>query len=89
MRVADAHSCSPAFRLRFNKLQDEGTITNCNTLRESKVSKLQELDISHNGITKKGAKSVAAYLAVTGSLTRLDVSSNYLDRGGRGRALRI
>ena len=38
-----------------------------------------------NRITETGAKSVAAYLAVTASLTALDVQDNRL--GNEGRAL--
>ena len=67
-----------ARRLGFNSLQDEGTIAICDALRESKVSKLQELDLCANGITPKGAISVAAYVTVCGSLTKLDVRYNDL-----------
>ena len=52
-----------------NILADEGTITVCNALKDSKVSKLKELLLYNNGITVNGAKSVAAYLAVSASLT--------------------
>ena len=58
-------------RLYNNNLRDDGTIAICKALSESKVSKLLELGLGGNGITKKGAKSVAAYLAVTASLTKL------------------
>ena len=71
-------------RLSGNRLQDEGTIAVCDTLRESKVSNIQELDLSVNGIGPTGAESVAAYVAVNGGLTQLDVSHNYLDSGGDG-----
>merc|ERR1712185_384338 len=57
-------------RLSANGLLNEGTIAVCNALRESKVSKIQELDLSMNGIGPMGAESVAAYVAVNGgSLT--------------------
>ena len=59
----------PAHRLRCNGLRDEGTIVICDALRESKVSKLRELDLSINDILVPGAKSVAAYVAVTSGLT--------------------
>ena len=62
-------------RLRRNSLKDEGTITLCDALRESKVSKLQELDLSANAIRPLGAKSVAAYVAVNGSLTTVWTSA--------------
>ena len=58
-------------RLGSNQLADEGTIALCNALKGSKVSKLEELDLWDNGITEAGAASVAAYLAVTASLTNL------------------
>ena len=58
------------------------TITICNALKESKVSKLTELLLYNNGITGAGAESVAAYLAVTGSLTKADVRGNALGEEG-------
>ena len=54
-----------------NLLKDEGTIIVCNALKESKVSKLKELELYDNGITVTGTKSVAAYLVVTAELTNL------------------
>ena len=54
-----------------NNLKDEGTIAICNALKGSKVSKLKELDLGGNDIQVAGAASVAAYLAVTASLTNL------------------
>ena len=66
----------PAHRLAGNRLFDEGTITICDALRESKVSKLQALDLSGNGISPAGAKSVTAYVAVTSGLMSLDVRYN-------------
>ena len=56
----------------------------CDALRKSTVSKVEELDLSSNGIRPEGAKAIAALCAARGSLTRLDVSYNYLDRGGAG-----
>ena len=76
---------SLACRLGNNSLRDEGTIAICNALSENKASKLQELNLTSNGITEMGAKSVAAYLAVTASLTALDVRYNSL--GNEGKAL--
>jgi len=55
-----------------NQLKDEGTIIVCTALKDSKVSKLKELLLYHNGITATGAASVAAYLAVTGELTKIE-----------------
>ena len=58
-------------RLSGNRLQDKGTIAVCDALRESKVSKIQELDLSVNDIRPTGAESVAAYVAVTSGLTKI------------------
>ena len=52
-----------------NLLKDEGTITICNALSESKVSKLEELDLSDNGFGLPSAESIAAMLAVRSGLT--------------------
>ena len=52
-----------------NRLFDEGTTILCDALRESTVSKVEELDLSRNGITPVGAKAVAALCAVRGALT--------------------
>ena len=69
--------------LGSNYLADEGTIIICNALKDSKVSKLKELLLNANGISVKGAESVAAYLAVSASLTALDVSYNSLGNEGK------
>ena len=58
--------------LGYNQLADEGTIAVCNALKGSKVSKLKELGLHLNGITGAGAASVAAYLAVTAVLTKIE-----------------
>ena len=42
-----------------------------NALKESKVSKLQELDLYNNGIGPDGAKAIAAFCAVSASLTQV------------------
>ena len=60
-----------------NKLGDAGATILCDALRESKVTKVQELDLSENDIGLDGAKAVAAMAAVVASLTWLDVSLNY------------
>ena len=51
----------------MNSLGDEGTIILCNALRESKMTNVQELDLSWNGIGPEGAKAVAAMAAVVAS----------------------
>ena len=69
----------PSLRsLGVNDLKDEGTIIVCDALKDSKVSKLRELMLGGNKITVTGAESVAAYLAVTASLTALDLRYNEL-----------
>ena len=62
----------PLHSLGRNYLADEGTIAVCNALKESKVSKLKELGLEDNDITVAGAASVAAYLAVTAVLTKIE-----------------
>ena len=52
-----------------NGLGDNGTAILCDALRESKVTKVQELGLSYNDIGPEGAKAVAAMAAVVGSLT--------------------
>ena len=55
--------------MRYNRLKDEGTITICNALSESKVSILEELDLSDNNFGSASAESIAAMLAVRSGLT--------------------
>ena len=52
-----------------NRLGDKGTTILCNALRKSKVTKVQELDLSFNDIGPEGAKAVAAMAAVVASVT--------------------
>ena len=52
-----------------NQLGHEGATILCNALRESKVTKVRELDLSMNDIGPEGAKAVAAMAAVVASLT--------------------
>ena len=53
----------------FNKLGDEGTTILCDALRESTVSKVEELGLNGNSIGPDGAKAIAALCAVRASLT--------------------
>ena len=46
-----------------NNLGDEGATILCDALRESKVAKVQELNLYRNGIGPDGAKAVAAMAA--------------------------
>ena len=52
-----------------NQLRDEGTTMLCDALRESKVTQVQELDLTLNSIGPEGAKAVASMAAVVPSLT--------------------
>eukprot|EP00325_Prymnesiales_sp_UTEX-LB-985_P030398 CAMPEP_0174716076 /NCGR_PEP_ID=MMETSP1094-20130205/22776_1 /TAXON_ID=156173 /ORGANISM="Chrysochromulina brevifilum, Strain UTEX LB 985" /LENGTH=86 /DNA_ID=CAMNT_0015915753 /DNA_START=90 /DNA_END=347 /DNA_ORIENTATION=+ len=54
--------------LRYNRLGDEGTITICKALSESKVSKLQELDLRGNDIGPRGGKALGSMLLVHAEL---------------------
>ena len=54
----------------------DATARGVQLLKESKETKLSTLDLSVNGVTPAGAEPVAAMLAVTASLTSLDVSCN-------------
>ena len=67
-----------------NKLGNEGAQAIGSALKESKVSKLKELDIQYNGIGPDGAKVIAAFCAVSASLTKLNVNCNIL--GDKGEA---
>jgi hypothetical protein len=53
----------------MNALGDESVTILCDALRESTVSKVQELDLSLNSIGPEGAKAVASMAAVVASLT--------------------
>ena len=52
-----------------NRLGDEGATILCNALRESKVTNVQELDLSFNGIHTEGAKALAAMAGAIASVT--------------------
>ena len=57
--------------MRYNRLGDDGTTAICKALSESKVSKLQELDLSENGIGLPGTKAIRDMLLVHGELTKI------------------
>ena len=52
-----------------NRLGDEGATILCNALRESTVTKVQELSLSDNSISADGISAIAALCAATASLT--------------------
>ena len=53
----------------WNRLGDAGATILCDALRESKVSKVQELGLQNNDIGPDGAKAIAALCAAMASLT--------------------
>ena len=57
--------------VRGNELGDEGASILCDALRESTVSKVEELDLRSNQIGPNGAKAIAALCAVRASLTKI------------------
>jgi Ran GTPase-activating protein (RanGAP) involved in mRNA processing and transport len=65
--------CPPVTKLLVsgNRLGDAGTTILCDALRESTVTKVQELDLGSNLIGPEGAKAVAAMAAVVASLTKI------------------
>ena len=65
-----------------NKLGDEGAIVLCDALHESKVTKVQELDMGHNEIGPAGAKAVASTAAAVASVTSVDLSDNEIGPAG-------
>ena len=54
-----------------NELGDKGATILCDALRESTVSKVEELDLSSNYIGSGGAKAIAALCAVCASVTKI------------------
>ena len=52
-----------------NKLGNEGITILCDALRESTVSKVQELSLWGNDVGPDGAKAIAALCTVCASLT--------------------
>ena len=61
-----------------NQLGDEGTTILCDALRESKVTKVQVLDLYGNDIGPDGAKAIAALCTVCASMTQADLEYNKL-----------
>ena len=55
----------------WNGLGDAGATILCDALRESKVSKVQELGLQNNNIGPDGAKAIAALCAAMASLTKI------------------
>ena len=58
--------------LRNNRLKDEGVSAVCDAVQSNKQTKLASLNLASNDCGSAGAKSVAAMVAVTGSLTKIE-----------------
>ena len=75
--------------VRNNQLGDAGATVLCDALRQSNVTKVQELDLSFNSIGPDGATAVAAMAGVVASRTHigeggLDLRNNQLGDEGWG-----
>ena len=64
--------------MSFNNLNNEGVSAVCEAIQSNKETKLASLNLRRTNFGPVGAKSVAATMAVTGSLTSLNVHSNYI-----------
>jgi hypothetical protein len=67
-----------ALDLSYNDLKDEDVSAICEAIRSNKETKLASLNFKCNGIGPVGAIAVAAMVAVTSSLTSLNLSENAL-----------
>ena len=90
LRAAGAAALAPALAanggltaldLSSNELKDEGVSAVCEAIQSNKETKLTSLNFGYSGIGPVGANAVAAMVAVTGSLTSLDLSNNELCGG--------
>jgi len=68
-----------ALDLSYNGLRNEGVSAVCEAIQSNKETKLASLNMTMNRIGRVGAKSVAALVAVTGSLTVTNLLGNQLD----------
>ena len=70
-----------ALGLSYNNLKDEGVSAVCEAIQSNKETKLASLNFGVNEIGPVGANALVAMVAVTGSLTSLDLSNNELCGG--------
>ena len=71
----------------MNDLDDEGVSAVCKAIQSNKETKLASLNFGNNKIGPFGANALAAMVAVTGSLTSLNLGDNQLcglDKYGDG-----
>jgi NLR family CARD domain-containing protein 3 len=71
-----------ALNLSSNGLEDEGVSAVCEAIQRNKETKLASLNFKHNRIGPVGANAVAAMVAVTCALTRVDVRQNNIAGDG-------
>ena len=67
-----ANGSLTALDLSSNYLMDEGVSAVCQAIQNNKETKLTSLNFGYNGIGTVGANAVAAMVAVTGSLTKIE-----------------
>eukprot|EP00900_Chrysochromulina_parva_P006654 jgi/Chrpa1/15990/Chrysochromulina_OHIO_Genome00024039-RA len=82
-----ANGALTALNLSSNDLKDEGVRAVCEAIQSNKETKLASLNMGENDLGPVGATSVVAMVAVTGGLTKLDLSNNKLcgmDDDGEG-----
>ena len=65
-----------------NRVGDEGVRAICEAIQSNKETKLASLNFGNNGIGPVGANALAAMVAVTGSLTKLLLDQNELEKEG-------
>ena len=68
-----------ALDLSINELKNEGVSAVCEAIQSNKETKLASLNMRRTNFGPVGAKSVAAMVTVTGSLTECNVCGNNLD----------
>ena len=66
--------------LRSNKLGDEGWCAIFDALRDNPQNKIAKWDLINQGIDPTISKSLAAYMAVSASLTMTNLLKNNLDK---------
>ena len=76
-----------ALDLSFNNLNDDSVSAVCEAIQSNKETKLASLNMGANSIGPVGAKSVAAMVAVTGTLMECDVSNNAMGEEGKASIL--
>ena len=67
-----ANGALTALDLSHNNLKDEGVSAVCEAIQSNKETKLSTLNFGYNGIGPVGANAVAAMVAATGGLTKIE-----------------